>query len=55
MLRLPQSDKGNWIRKRDSGKTSKFNKRKRTKLWKSKDLKKLKNNRRFNSSKKYRL
>ncbi len=54
MLKQPQSDKDNWRRKKDNGKTSKFNKRKKTKSWKSNDLKKLKNNRKFNNAKKYR-
>ena len=42
MLKPPPSDKDNYNKNKDNGKTLKFNKRKKIKLWKFKDLKKLK-------------
>lgn len=37
MRKQPPLEKGSWIKKRGNGKTSKFNKRKKIKLWRSKD------------------
>lgn len=37
MPRLQQLEKGNWIKKKENGKTSKLNKRKKTKSWNFKD------------------
>lgn len=54
MLKPPPSDKDNYNKNKDNGKTLKFNKRKKIKLWKFKDLKKLKNNKKSNNSKKYK-
>ncbi len=55
MLKLLQLDKNNQTRKKDNGKHLKFKKKKKIKLWSFKDLKKSRNNNKFNNKKKFKL
>ena len=54
MLKLLLSEKGNQKKNRDNGKTIKFNKRKKTKLWNSKDSRKLDNKGKYKRLEKFK-
>ena len=51
MLKLQQFDNGNLNKNQENGRIIKYNKRKKIKLWKSKDSKKSKNNKKLRSGK----
>jgi hypothetical protein len=51
MLKQLLSEKGSWMKKNGNGKTLSYNKRKKTKSWSFKDLKKSKNNKKSNKRK----